>query len=56
MKIRLRRIKYRSMRGRLGYLLICFAHAIDFLVIALTLGNLSIDLAETLMFCEWMQD
>lgn len=56
MKIRLRRIKYRSVRGRIGYLIICLAHAIDFLILAFTLGNLTIDLAETLMFCSWMKD
>jgi hypothetical protein len=57
MKIRLRRLRHRSLKGRICYLIIYLAKVIDFIVVAVSLGHFTIDLAESLLFdCKWIDD
>jgi hypothetical protein len=57
MRIRLRRLHYRSLRGRVSYLIIHLARVIDFIIVVSSLGYLTIDLAESLLFdCKWIHD
>jgi hypothetical protein len=57
MRIKLRRLHYRSLRGRVSYLIIHLAKVIDFIIVVFSLGYLTIDLAESLIFdCKWIHD
>lgn len=57
MKIKLRKLKYRSLKGKISYFIISFAHIIDFIILIISLGNYTIDLAETLLFnCNSIDD
>lgn len=57
MKIRLRRLRYGSLRGRISYLIIHLAKVIDFVILVISLGYFTIDLAESLTFdCKWIDD
>lgn len=54
--MKLRRIKYQSLKGRLKFILLNFCYVIDFIILVLSLGNYTLDLAETLLFKCWMKD
>ena len=57
MKIKLRKLNYRSEKGRISYFIVGLAHIIDFIILIISLGNYTIDLAETLLFnCSWIDD
>jgi len=57
MKIKLRKLKYRSLKGKISYFIISFAHIIDFIILVFSLGNYTTDLAEKLLFdCKWIDD
>lgn len=57
MKIKLRKLKYRSLKGRISYFVIHLAYIIDFIILVFSLGNYTIDLAENLLFdCKWIDD
>lgn len=57
MKIKLRKLKYRSLKGKLKFILLNICYVIDFIIIILSFGCYTIDLAETLLFkCDWMED
>lgn len=57
MRIKLRRLHYRSLRGRVSYIIIHLAKVIDFTVVVFSLGYFTIDLAESLLFdCKWIND
>jgi hypothetical protein len=57
MRVKLRRLHYRSLKGRISYLIIHLAKVIDFIVVFLSLGYFTIDLAESLIFdCKWIDD
>ena len=57
MKIKLRKLKYRSLKSRISYFVIHLAYIIDFIILVFSLGNYTIDLAENLLFdCKWIDD
>jgi hypothetical protein len=57
MRVKLRRLHYRSLKGRISYLIIHLAKVIDFIVVFLSLGYFTIDFAESLIFdCKWIDD
>ncbi len=57
MKIKLRKLKYKSLTGRLKFILLHICYVIDFIIIILSFSCYTIDLAETLLFkCDWMED
>ncbi len=57
MKIKLRKLKYRSLKGRISCFIVGLAYVIDFIILIVSLGNYTIDLAETLLFnCNWIDD
>lgn len=55
--MKLRKLKYKSLKGRLKFILLNICYVIDFIIIILSFGCYTIDLAETLLFkCDWMED
>lgn len=57
MRIKLRRLHYRSLRGRISYLIIHLATVIDLIILVVSLGYFTIDLADSLTFdCKWIKD
>lgn len=56
MKIKFRKLKYKSLKGRLKFILLNFCSVIDFIILVLSLGSYTIDLYETVLFCDLMKD
>jgi hypothetical protein len=55
--MKIRKLKYKSLKGKLKFILLNFCYVIDFIILVVSLGNYTIDLAETLLFdCNWIDD
>jgi len=48
--MKLKKLKYKSLKGRLKFILLSFCYIIDFIIIILSFGCYTINLAETLLF------
>jgi hypothetical protein len=54
--MKLRKLKYKSLKGRLKFILLNICYVIDFMITILSFGCYTIDLAETVLFNDWMDD